>query len=1725
MLCSHLGVALIHVYYNDYKNNKPEINKHLAQIDKVQHIYLFLRDYEGDNMQVSVSSNSLTVILIPNLTRKDIKYHSVITSLKEVGHQILHLEIEQQTLIQSQLIEDVMLDLDYDIVRVIQTDKQLIRKTTDYFLDTNKIDFSFLSYYPTLVDYMSAYHRASYETDQDKIDELNTVCEELNGRLSNISRGNIVMYFNEILKRDNSTLILWKLSRELLHLSKASTISEHEDTTVNTLKEQKNDKYTLEILWRESLLSQRYGQNTEDKYKEKYKQLLAMNFSKHVGSGEAFELIDGDNLRFFNKDIDSLLRNFYSKQEESLKKINKGKTIKVKPAPIVVSIFGPQSSGKSTLLNYCFGCKFLTSAGRCTRGIYGSLSKLDRPVNLSQSFLILDTEGLDAIERDNIKDTSMIHFDRTMVLFCLSVSQVVIINIKGDIGSEMQNLLQICAYSLDRLKVSKVKAPKIFFVLNQQADPDPDKHLVAINLLMEKLNSESGLMETGVKISDLIQVSRENLFILPSAFNSQQMNKPDAKLFDSNVIKLSPTIAFANKCTELRLAIINKLDHMSVNDRAPFQNMSEWMEMAGVIWDTIIKYQDIVKYRNIEELMCSNKLGGIATNLMKHHIYSNEGEFTDIVQTICTEISDIETSTDPNIVLAEAMFKFDDIFIKYQNECLREFSTICKNDSVLKKMQHVCNETSSNIRRLIYVVRKQHEDQIKVQINSVLTEIHISESMDHFQKAIIENVDKYLKLSYKQQVEEFNDIWNRTFGIEDHEEELRECQANFSDLYSLFGIECTTMETKQTIYSMFSNLKFDMNSLIENIKQELLYRFHNPLELDQSERLIYPLTEYYSPIKAMMPYNGRPKYDYLCQDSLYKMERTWHSFYLYEKLNPLKWIPNNCHSLIKYCSGLENHPDIIWRPSHMIQVTTLTSVLRNPDDMETSTWKKFINDISSDVTTLLEANPSVTHAVVKQIIHVLYFRVRLLNYEIGYIQAGLSNTGERTLSSLVFAYAFKYLWKKKIIKRRENQYKKKSKKRDLLQYFFQKIENRKMARGTWNRDTMAESDKKMSKKFAFDFIESVKRGLKTSELQNIKKYLGDRKELFSHDSIVSIADEKIANYLQESSGDEINDVNHFVVQFICNRNEVLKELFFEIWRREAEKLYELISRNVKIAFKEKLSSLIDVLSEFLKKLFKMSTDKNFLADDCKPEELKKFDSDNNFELLKMAKKDDHSIGKEIPFKAMVNYLKMYLDPTVTPDEFDKYFSAIFKIGGLDVQVCKINILCCKSTDSILDADTFKRLVGTKLFNDGELIFNIQNYVRHFLSDLKKYCIHLDKDEFQEMIASLKSDFETKMIGCPSQCPSCGKFCEKEIHTNEGKCQIKTGHQISSMGGKVWNKNKDNTAVLFMCDVYQDQTQIYLPSGATKWGEFKDRCGKEWNWYLPDDDKYRSKQLSNQKLMKDIWNKFGKGILNYYYKKEKTGITFVPYTTYEEVNHSLFSAKYLICFVIDGTGSMCRDIDRAKVSVGQLIQHFKEKGSSSEFRIVIYRDHCDDELIETIPQGNEFTLQQDTVTEFLDNVVATGGGDFPEAVLDGLATAATQSDWKCTPGVKNKIIHIYDAPPHGDFPDYKSHLSHSDKNNCCCCNHDKCKFDWEKDVWTVFKKYSIEYHGINTCCGDESLSSELRKKILKKHGLDTIFSNYESKMKEELGDLCADFQVVGKEIVNEAIVQIFIDHKT
>ncbi|XP_010654523.1 protein ROOT HAIR DEFECTIVE 3 isoform X1 [Vitis vinifera] len=99
----------------------------------------------------------------------------------------------------------------------------------------------------------------------------------------------------------------------------------------------------------------------------------------------------------------------------------------------VVSIMGPQSSGKSTLLNHLFGTNFremdaFRGRSQTTKGIW-----LARCADIEPCTLVMDLEGTDGRERGE-DDTA---FEKQSALFALAVSDIVLINMWcHDIGRE-----------------------------------------------------------------------------------------------------------------------------------------------------------------------------------------------------------------------------------------------------------------------------------------------------------------------------------------------------------------------------------------------------------------------------------------------------------------------------------------------------------------------------------------------------------------------------------------------------------------------------------------------------------------------------------------------------------------------------------------------------------------------------------------------------------------------------------------------------------------------------------------------------------------------------------------------------------------------------------------------------------------------------------------------------------------------------------------------------------------------------------------------------------------------------------------------------------------------------------------------------------------------------------------------------------------------------------------
>lgn len=101
----------------------------------------------------------------------------------------------------------------------------------------------------------------------------------------------------------------------------------------------------------------------------------------------------------------------------------------------LISVFGSQSTGKSTLLNNLFGTHFSvmseTERRQTTKGIWLSKNKRlelrkdrDPQAKMADNILVMDVEGTDGRERGEDQD-----FERKSALFALATSEVLIVNI------------------------------------------------------------------------------------------------------------------------------------------------------------------------------------------------------------------------------------------------------------------------------------------------------------------------------------------------------------------------------------------------------------------------------------------------------------------------------------------------------------------------------------------------------------------------------------------------------------------------------------------------------------------------------------------------------------------------------------------------------------------------------------------------------------------------------------------------------------------------------------------------------------------------------------------------------------------------------------------------------------------------------------------------------------------------------------------------------------------------------------------------------------------------------------------------------------------------------------------------------------------------------------------------------------------------------------------------
>ena len=93
----------------------------------------------------------------------------------------------------------------------------------------------------------------------------------------------------------------------------------------------------------------------------------------------------------------------------------------------IVSILGTQSTGKSSLLNSMYNLDFAVTAARTTKGVNMRILKSK---DKRDTFILLDTEGLRALEMKHLDQRKQRKNDNRLATFVLGIADICLVNIE-----------------------------------------------------------------------------------------------------------------------------------------------------------------------------------------------------------------------------------------------------------------------------------------------------------------------------------------------------------------------------------------------------------------------------------------------------------------------------------------------------------------------------------------------------------------------------------------------------------------------------------------------------------------------------------------------------------------------------------------------------------------------------------------------------------------------------------------------------------------------------------------------------------------------------------------------------------------------------------------------------------------------------------------------------------------------------------------------------------------------------------------------------------------------------------------------------------------------------------------------------------------------------------------------------------------------------------------------
>ncbi|KAI1362523.1 RHD3/Sey1 [Xylaria arbuscula] len=257
----------------------------------------------------------------------------------------------------------------------------------------------------------------------------------------------------------------------------------------------------------------------------------------------------------------------------------------------LISVFGSQSTGKSTLLNNLFGTSFNvmseTQRQQTTKGIWMSKNKT---ATMTDNILVMDVEGTDGRERGEDQD-----FERKSALFALATSEVLIVNIwEHQVGlyqgANMGLLKTVFEVNLQLFLKDRQSTPRslLFFVIRDHIGNTP-----LANLRSTLIQDLTKIWSSISKPQGLEKARIEDYFDFAFAALPHKILQPDK--FTDEVKKLGKRFVPGSRNSKTQLEHgEQELDGgvflAEYHRRIPADGFSVYAE--GV-WDQIVNNKDL----------------------------------------------------------------------------------------------------------------------------------------------------------------------------------------------------------------------------------------------------------------------------------------------------------------------------------------------------------------------------------------------------------------------------------------------------------------------------------------------------------------------------------------------------------------------------------------------------------------------------------------------------------------------------------------------------------------------------------------------------------------------------------------------------------------------------------------------------------------------------------------------------------------------------------------------------------------------------------------------------------------------------------------------------------------------------------------------------------------------------------------------------------------------------